>query len=261
VTHTDAVSWNSTDQIFTVQLNKPPANALGLEITEGLGHALDAFDASDDLVLVVVSALDGFFAAGADIKLMGTFTAEGGAEQFAEYGEKLRAPLNRLYRSDRPSIAAIEGRALGGGLELAMACTLRVGSESALLGLPESRLGLIPGAGGTQRLPRLVGRGRALDIMLTAREVPAAEAYAMGLLDRLVEPGSAAKEATTLAQTLHARSGHALTAIMRCVDDAQEIPLDDGLAKEAERINALYSGDQAQEGLNAFLNKRKPEFT
>ena len=248
------VTWTHAEQIQTVRLCRPPANALGPALVDGLNAALDAFDASDARVLVVVSDLAGFFAAGADINVMGAASAE----DFAAYGKQLRGPLSRLAESDRPSVAAIEGLALGGGLELAMACTLRVGSRDARLGLPEAKLGLIPGAGGTQRLPRLVGRGRALDIMLTARDVPAEEAHAIGLLDRLVEPGQAEREATALARTLCARSGAALTQIMRCVDDADDLPLTEGLSREADRVNALFTGPEARDGLRAFLARRRP---
>ncbi|WP_028934871.1 enoyl-CoA hydratase/isomerase family protein [Pseudonocardia spinosispora] len=252
----DVVSWSTADRIQTVRLRRPPANALGLPLIEGLNRALDEFEASDARVLVIVSDLDGFFAAGADIKLMGNATEQ----DFADYGAQLRVPLDRLSRSDRPSIAAIEGLALGGGLELAMACTLRVGARGSKLGLPETKLGLIPGAGGTQRLPRLVGRGRALDIILTARDVSAEEAHQIGLLDRLVEPGTAEKEALALAQTLCSRSGAALTQVMRCMDDAQELSLDEGNAREAQRVTALFTGPEAQEGLQAFLQKRRPNY-
>jgi enoyl-CoA hydratase len=260
VTESEAVSHTVVDRVFRVSLNRPPANALGLPLVTGLEQALDSFEKSDARVLVLTSALDGFFAAGADIKLMGSFSGTAGAADFAAYGEQLRGPLNRLSASERPSIAAIEGIALGGGLELALACTLRVGSRTARLGLPEAKLGLIPGAGGTQRLPRLVGRGRALDIMLTARDVLAEEAYTIGLLDRLVEPGTAAGEAVALAATLCGRSGAALTQIMRCVDDSADLPLEQGLAREAERVNELYTGPEATEGLGAFLAKRRPNY-
>jgi enoyl-CoA hydratase len=260
VTESEAVSHTVVDRVFRVSLNRPPANALGLPLVTGLEQALDSFEKSDARVLVITSALDGFFAAGADIKLMGSFSGAAGAADFAAYGEQLRGPLNRLSASERPSIAAIEGLALGGGLELALACTLRVGSRTARLGLPEAKLGLIPGAGGTQRLPRLIGRGRALDIMLTARDVLAEEAYTIGLLDRLVEPDTAADEAMALAATLCTRSGAALTQIMRCVDDSADLPLEQGLAREAARVNELYSGPEATEGLGAFLAKRRPNY-
>jgi enoyl-CoA hydratase/carnithine racemase len=254
------VTWSTAGQILTVRLCRPPANALGQPLVDGLSRALDDFERAGPRVLVVVSDLDGFFAAGADIKLMGSFANSADAEEFAAYGERLRGPLSRLAESAKPSIAAVEGLALGGGLELAMACTLRVGSRAARLGLPESKLGLIPGAGGTQRLPRLVGRGRALDIMLTAREVPAEEAYQIGLLDRLVEPGEAEKVATDLAHTLCTRSGAALAEILRCVDDAHDLPLAEGLAREADRVNALFTLPEAREGLTAFLEKRRPDY-
>jgi enoyl-CoA hydratase len=211
-------------------------------------------------VLVIVSELDGFFAAGADIKLMGGYVEQGDVASFSDYGNRLREPLSRLYGHERPSIAAIEGLALGGGMELALACTLRVGSRDARLGLPESKIGLIPGAGGTQRLPRLVGRARALDLMLTARDVAGPEAYDLGLLDRLVDPGEAEAEALTLARPLCERSGAALTQIMRCVDDADDLPLAEGLVKEAERVNELFTGPETREGLKAFIEKRRPDY-
>jgi enoyl-CoA hydratase len=262
VSHTsnEVVTWSADERIQVVRMHRPPANALGLPMVEGLERALDAFDASDARVLVIVSELDGFFAAGADIKLMGGYAEQGDVASFSDYGGQLRAPLSRLYGHDRPSIAAIEGLALGGGMELALACTMRVGSRDARLGLPESKLGLIPGAGGTQRLPRLVGRARALDLMLTARDVAAPEAYAIGLLDRLVEPGEAQDEALRLAKVLCSRSGAALTQVMRCVDDADDLPLAEGLTREAERVNELFEGPEAREGLRAFIEKRRPDY-
>jgi enoyl-CoA hydratase len=223
---------------------------------DGLHASMDAFDASDAKVMVLASTLTGFFAAGADIKAMsGASTAE-----FEAYGSALRGVLNRIAEHDRPSIAAVEGRALGGGLELAMTATLRVGGSDALLGLPEAKLGLIPGAGGTQRLPRLVGRGRALEIMLTAREVPAAEAHGFGLLDRLVPAGTAESRAQQLAATIAGYSAPALTAVLRCVDDAYALPPAEGLAREAQRIARLFADGEAAEGLNAFLARRQPDF-
>ncbi len=259
----EVVSWTADAGVQVVRMNRPPANALGLPLIDGLQRALDAFDAADPStarVLVITSALDGFFVAGADIKQMDGYAQAGDIDAFHAYGEALRAPLNRLAGHDRPSIAAIEGLALGGGLELACACTLRVGTTSARLGLPESKIGLIPGAGGTQRLPRLVGRGRALDLMLTARDVPGPEAHAIGLLDRLVEPGAAEAEALRLARTLCGRSPAALAEIMRCVDDADDRPLADGLAAEARRVTELFGGPEAREGLRAFVEKRRPGY-
>jgi enoyl-CoA hydratase len=206
--------------------------------------------------VVVASRVDGFFAAGADIKHMGSIDAEA----FAAYGRAVRAPLNRLAASERVSIAAIDGLALGGGLELAMACTLRVGSRRASFGLPEVKLGLIPGAGGTQRLPQLVGRGRALDIMLTARQVEAVEAHAIGLIDRLVDAGQAEAHALDLARQVRALSQPALRAVIEAVDTAFAAPLDEGLAREEALELGLFSDGEAAEGIAAFLGKRPPRF-
>ena len=235
-------------------LKRPPANALGLPIIEGLHAALD--EAAGAKVVVIASEIPGFFAAGADIKHMSTVDAK----SFTEYGDKLRGVLDRLAAADKITIAAVDGLALGGGLELAMACSLRVGSASAKFGLPEVKLGLIPGAGGTQRLPRLVGRGRALDIMLTGRQVPAEEAHAMGLIDRLVPAGTAEKAALELAGELIAASLPAQRAVIRTVDAAFDLPLEQGFRYEVEQEQELFESGEAAEGLAAFLEKRPPRF-
>jgi enoyl-CoA hydratase/carnithine racemase len=253
-----AVVWEVVAPgIMRVTLSSPPANALGLAIIHGLSDAIDAADATSDIrVLVVTSAVDGFFAAGADIKLMSSIDVAG----FADYGNALRATLDRIAIPGRLSIAAVEGVALGGGLELAMACTLRVAGSAAKFGLPEVALGLIPGAGGTQRLPRLVGRGRALDIMLTARQVEADEALAIGLVDRVVDAGTAVEAATTLATSLIRSSALAQAAVVRTVDAAFDRPLVDGMALERDEVGSLFEHGDGREGIAAFVEKRRPNF-
>jgi len=251
-----AVSWTAEGSAFCIQLALPPANQLGRPVVDGLAAALTEFRSSPARTLVISSGLDGFFMAGADIKLMAGVDRSG----FAAYGAELRVLMDGIAALDRPSIAAIEGRALGGGLELALACTLRIGSRTARLGLPEAKLGLIPGAGGTQRLPRLVGRSRALDIMLTARQVPAEEALSIGLLDRLTEPGGARPAALELAAQFGAMSRPALAAVLRSVDDAGELPLSDGMAREADRVTGLFDSPDGREGLAAFVGKRPARF-
>lgn len=240
--------------IRVLTLARPPANALGPPIIDGLKAALD--DAGDAKAVVVASEVPGFFAAGADIKHMSGVDAAA----FTAYGDRLRGVLDRLAAPERVTIAAVDGLALGGGLELAMACTLRVAGADARFGLPEVKLGLIPGAGGTQRLPRLVGRGRALDIMLTARQVPAAEAHAIGLADRLVEAGKAEAVALELAEKLVTLSRPALSAVIRTVDAAFDLPLAQGFRYEVEQEQELFEVGEAQEGLTAFLEKRQPKF-
>jgi enoyl-CoA hydratase len=240
------------DDIGLIALRRAPANALGLPLIEGLDDALDAL--CDSKVIVIVSRVPGFFAAGADIKHMATV----GVDAFEAYGDALRSTLNRLAAPERISIAAIDGLALGGGLELALACTMRVGTPRARLGVPEVKLGLIPGAGGTQRLPRLIGRGRALDLMLTGREVTAEEALDLGLIDRLVD--DAEGHARALAAELRALSQPALHAVVRSVNVADDHPLGQGLTRERGEERRLFEHGEAREGIAAFLEKRRPRF-
>jgi enoyl-CoA hydratase/carnithine racemase len=250
------VTWNRDGAIVEIVLDRPPANALGLEIIEGLHTAMDSAEATDTKVIVLASAVDGFFAAGADIKHMSAVDPA----SFREYGDALRGALERLATLPMVSVAAIEGRALGGGLELAMACTLRVAAAGARLGLPEVKLGLIPGAGGTQRLPRLVGRGRALDLMLTGREVDADEAFWIGLIERFADADTARAVAWQLAGELAAASTPAQLAVVRTVDAAYDRPIHDGLRYEVEQIQHLFEQGDAAEGIRAFIDKRTPRF-
>ncbi|GAA1530080.1 enoyl-CoA hydratase/isomerase family protein [Nocardioides humi] len=254
---TPVVTW-TTDApgVVVVTMDRPPANALGIPLLDGLHAAIDAAEQAGDVkVMVITSAREGFFAAGADIKHMSTIDAA----SFLAYGDRMRAVNDRLAAAGWISIAAVDGLALGGGLELAMACTLRVAGPRAKLGLPEVRLGLIPGAGGTQRLPQLVGRGRALDIMLTARQVPADEALRIGLVDRLAED-DVVKGALELAGDLVGSSLPAQLAVVRTVDAAFAMPLEEGFAFEAQQEQGLFEDGEAAEGIAAFVAKRPPSF-
>lgn len=253
----EVVTWKrESPNVLHLTMTRPPVNALGTPLLDGLHTALDAAEAAGDVKAVVISsALDGFFAAGADIKQL----AVTDAAAFAAYGARMRAVNDRLAGAPFLSVAAVDGAALGGGLELAMACTLRVSGPKGRFGLPEVRIGLIPGAGGTQRLPRLVGRGRALDIMLTARQVPAAEALAIGLVDRLTD-GDPVKEALTLAGQLATASLPAQLAAVRAVDAAFDLPADEGHAFEAALEQGLFETGEAAEGIAAFVARRRPDF-
>jgi enoyl-CoA hydratase/carnithine racemase len=237
------------DQVLHVVMAGPPANALGPPLLEGLESALDALEGGSAKVLVISSAVPGFFAAGADIKYMATL----GSSQFEAYRDALRAPIERLAGCGRPSIAAIDGRALGGGLELAMACTLRFATASSRLGLPEVKLGLIPGAGGTQRLPRLVGPGRALEIMLSGRECDGREAASIGLVDVLVDE-RVTPRALEFAAGLARSSGPAMEAIITCVEAAQLAP-ERGMALEGYAIARLFAEGNAAAQIAAFVEK------
>jgi enoyl-CoA hydratase/carnithine racemase len=258
MTDTDVVTWVSVAPGITrIDLARPPANALGLPILQGLDAAVDAAEASGDVrILIIASTIPGFFAAGADIKLMASTDFAG----FEEYGDALRATIERIAASDILTVAAIEGVALGGGLELAAACTMRVAGADARFGVPEVRLGLIPGAGGTQRLPRLIGRARAIDLVLTARQMEAPEALATGLIDRLVDAGGALDAALELAVQLGTSSHAALLAGLRSIDAADDLPLAAGNAFERTEIGKLFTDGEGREGIAAFVEKRTPNF-
>ncbi|MEU7810945.1 enoyl-CoA hydratase-related protein [Pseudonocardia sp. NPDC049154] len=257
MTDASVVTWeDAAHGVLVATMDRKPANALGPPIIDGLNALVDEAEQRGTRVLVLTSAIPGFFAAGADIKHMGGIDAD----SFRAYGNRLRGAVERLAGADLVSIAAVEGVALGGGLELAMACTMRVSGAEAKYGLPEVRLGLIPGAAGTQRLPRLVGRGRAIDIMATARQVPADEAKAIGLVDRLVTAGGAREAALQLAEELAALSRPAITAVINTVDAAFDLPFAEGQRYEIDEIQGLFEHGEAREGLTAFLEKRSPKF-
>jgi len=251
-----AVEIATRDSFVLARLCLPPANPVGPTLLAGLDAAADAVEETGAGALVICSTAPGFFAAGADIKHMRSLDATG----FAAYGTHMRRVYDRIENLSAVSIAAIEGLALGGGLELALACSWRIGSSEAELGVPEVKLGLMPGAGGTQRLPRVVGRSRALDMLLTGRTVVGEEAHAIGLLDRLVAPGTALTVACEMAEQLGGYSAPAIAAIHRCVDAAMTSSLADGIAIEAAEEQLLFEKGEAREGIAAFVEGRRPVF-
>jgi enoyl-CoA hydratase len=255
MTDQPVLAWSSQDAVLHAVINGPPANALAPRLLDALTQLVDEFEDGPAKVLVISSAVPGFFAAGADLKHVAALDVQ----EFADYRDSARKPIDRLARGRKPSIAAIDGRALGGGLELAMACTLRFASPAARLGLPEVMLGLIPGGGGTQRLPRLVGRGRALELMLTGREIDGEEALRIGLVDRLLA-SDVAGESLEIARRMAGFSAPAMTAIMQCADSARDLPEDRGLAVEAVALLSTFEEGEAREGIAAFMEKRRPAF-
>jgi enoyl-CoA hydratase len=252
----ELVWTESTEDALLLVIERPPANPLALDLVAALEAALDVADReAGNRIVIVRSALPGFFVAGADIKHMVDLDEAG----FRAYGDSLRSAFDRLAAPERISIAAVDGLALGGGCELAMACTLRVAGPDARFGLPEVKIGLLPGAGGTHRLPPLVGRGRALEMMLTGRQVEAAEAHAIGLVDRLA-PGDATATALELAGELRANSRVALESLVRSVDAGGVAPSAAGGQVAADEVTELFARGDAQEGLRAFLERREPRF-
>lgn len=252
-----AVATSVQDRIATITLGSAPANALSEELKEGLAGALDEAEAAGARVLVLTSSVPGYFAAGADLKLLGAADRS----RFEQYLDGLRAVIERVAALAQLSIAVIDGHALGGGLELAMACTMRVASPRSRLGVPEIKLGLFPGAGGTQRLPRLVGRGAALDLLLTGRSVSGEEAARIGLVDLVVGEEALHAEAMRIAASFAAGPFDALAATLRCVDAARDLSLSEGMAVERAEILNLFDSADAREGIAAFLAKRRATFS
>ena len=249
---TNPVSFTIEDGVGLLTLDSPPANALSTAMIDGLNAACESFDTGDVGCVVFTSALERFFAAGADLKLLVTLDATG----FASYLTQLRGVLDRIAAAEWLSIAAIDGLSLGGGLELSMACTFRVVSPRAQLGVPEVKLGLLPGAGGTQRLPWLIGRAAALDMLTTGDPVDGEQAFKLGLADRCVETPLA--EAQTWARELAAGPRAALVAIVRCVDAAQSGG--DGMAVEGAEVSSLFQSADGREGIAAFIERRTAHF-
>ena len=242
--------------VAVITMAAAPANALGDALVESFSRALDEVERADVRAVVIASGLEAFFAAGGDLKLFAKLDAAG----FDAYLTRVTNVIERLPAIGVPSIAAIEGQALGGGLELALACSLRVAGAGATMGTPEIKLGLLPGAGGTQRLTRLLGRAGAIDLLLAGRTVTAQEAERLGLVDRVTPAGAALDSALELAFELASRPRLAVRAILRCVDAAAATTLVDGLAFEGREVRDLFATDDAHEGIAAFLERRTPRF-
>ncbi len=255
---TDRVSYEVKDRIARLTINRPEKlNALDHATVRAIGGAVAAAGEDQAVgILIVTGAGEKAFVAGADINELATQTPVEGAA-YARAGQET---FGRLEALDKPSIAAINGYALGGGLELALACTLRVASETARLGLPETSLAIIPGYGGTQRLSRLVGRSRALEMILTAEPIDALEAHRIGLVNRVVPPGELLVAAESMARTILSRGPLALRYAMKAVHGGLDAPLAQGLALEAVLFGLTCSTEDMREGTRAFLEKRKPSF-
>ena len=250
------VEISQIDELALITLNRPEAlNALSVQVVREIGEAIDKAAASDARALLITGAGEKAFCAGADIsEFMGRTVVE--ALEAAEFGQNTFAKLDNLRI---PSLAVINGYALGGGLELATACTLRVATANANLGVPEIKLGLIPGYGGTQRLPRLIGQGRALDMVMTGRMVGAEEALGMGLINRIVETpvlDGAVEYAREFAGFSLPVLRYSREAVMR----ADQSSISEGLQIERDLNTLAFQGEDSTEGAMAFLKKRAPKF-
>jgi enoyl-CoA hydratase len=245
--------------VCVLTINRPKVlNALNAGTLTELGAAFDDFAADAGVrAIVITGAGEKAFVAGADITELAVQTPVGGRDH-ARRGQKL---FDRIERFGKPIIAAVNGFALGGGCELAMACTLRIASENARFGQPEINLGLMPGYAGTQRLARLVGRGRALELLLGGDSIGAEEAWRIGLVNRVVPAASLMDEVRKMAHALASKPAVAVRFILDAVASGLEMPFAEAEDHEATLFGLVSTTDDMREGTRAFLEKRKPTFT
>jgi len=244
--------------IAVVTVNRPKVlNALNLATLEELRRTMDALreDAAIRCIILTGSG-EKSFVAGADINELGGQSPAGGRDH-ARLGQ---AVFDTIETLGKPVIAAINGYALGGGCELAMACTIRLAADTARLGQPEINLGMIPGYGGTQRLARIVGSGRALELLLTGDQLSAADAHLVGLVNRVVPASNLMAEARQLAATIAGKAPLAVRYVLEAVHRGVNLPLAEALTLEAALFGLVVSTDDMREGTRAFLEKRKPVF-
>ncbi|HMM22547.1 MAG TPA: short-chain-enoyl-CoA hydratase [Selenomonadales bacterium] len=241
-----------------VTVNRPKAlNALNQEVLQGLDKLLDEIAADSSVKVVIVTGSgDKAFVAGADINEMRPLTAMEGRE----WGRLGQAVFAKLEKLPQPVIAAVNGFALGGGCELAMACDIRVAAENAKFGQPEVSLGIPPGFGGTQRLPRLVGKGRAKELLYTGDMIDAAEALRIGLVNKVVAAEELMAVAKTMAQKIMSRAPVAVQVCKAAVNAGLEMGLEYGISYEAEVFGLCFATLDQKEGMTAFIEKRKPAF-
>jgi enoyl-CoA hydratase len=239
-----------------ITLNRPKQlNALNDALMDQLGAALLGFDRDEAIGCIVITGSEKAFAAGADIGAMAGF-----GYMDAYKGDYITRNWETLRQVRKPVIAAVAGFALGGGCELAMLCDFIIAADNAKFGQPEIKLGILPGAGGTQRLPRAVGKSKAMDMVLTARMMDAAEAERAGLVSRLVPAERLIDEALAAADAINALSGPSVMMAKECVNRAFESGLADGVTFERRVFHALFATEDQKEGMDAFVNKRKPVF-
>lgn len=244
-------------RVAVLTLNRPPANALSRSIILALDEQFNEIESDPSIKAVVIRGEGRFFSAGADIK---EFTEVSSADEFSKLAKSGQDVFTRIETFEKPVIASIHGAALGGGLELAMSCHIRIAEVGTKFGLPELNLGLIPGFAGTQRLPRLVGTPKATEMILTSEPVDAEDAYKWGLVNQVVPTGEGLTHAIALANKITAKSSASVKAALRSLNYARNGQFEAGAAFEAESFGQIFISEDAKEGITAFIEKRKPEF-
>jgi enoyl-CoA hydratase len=242
-------------RVGLIRLNRPNAlNALNAQIVKDISAALDGFEADDTIGAIVITGSDKAFAAGADIKEMQSKT------YMQAYKEDFISAWDRVARCRKPTIAAVAGFALGGGCELAMMCDILIAADTAKFGQPEIKLGVMPGAGGTQRLIRQVGKAKAMEMCLTGRMMDAAEAERVGLASRVVPAANLVEDAVKTAETIASMSLPIAMMTKESINRAYETTLAEGIRFERRVFHSMFATADQKEGMAAFVEKRKPDF-
>ena len=252
----ECIVAETRDRVGLVTLNRPKQmNALNPQLMQELGQALQGFDTDDGIGCIVITGSEKAFAAGADIGVMKDWSF-----QDVYKADYITRDWEHIRRIRKPVVAAVAGFALGGGCELAMMCDIVIASESAKFGQPEINLGILPGAGGTQRLPRAVGKAKAMDMCLTARMMDAAEAERAGLVSRVVAADKLMEEAMAVAGKIAGYSTPVAMMVKESINRAYESTLNEGVHFERRLFHAAFALEDQKEGMNAFVEKRKPAF-
>jgi enoyl-CoA hydratase len=253
---TQVVLTETHGKVGLIRINRPEAmNALNNEVVDAIGAAVDAFEADENIGCMVITGNDKAFAAGADIGFMKDFDY-----MHAYKTDFITRNWERIKTARKPVIAAVSGFALGGGCEMAMMCDMIFAADTAKFGQPEIRLGTMPGAGGTQRLPRAVGKAKAMDMCLTARMMDANEAEKAGLVARIIPAEQLLEETLKAAQTIAGYSLPVIMMIKETVNRAYESSLNEGLLFERRVFHSVFALEDQKEGMAAFVEKRKPVF-
>jgi len=252
------ILYEKKEGIGTITLNRPKSmNALNSTVFKELGQVLSEIEGDDEVKVVLVTGSEKFFASGADISEVGGISTPVDAHDFIKAAQ---ATINRIEDLEEPVIAAISGLALGGGCELALACDLRIAAENAKFGQPEIKIGVIPGGGGTQRLPRVVGVTKAKELLYTGDFIDAQEAYRIGLVNKVVPVASLMEEARNMALKIARQPGMALKVTKLAVNGGLNMDIKSAMAYEARCFEILFSTEDQKEGMKAFVEKRKPVF-
>ncbi len=254
----NTMNFVKEDQIAVITLDRPKnMNAINSEFIDDLDQILNEIAGDDEIGAVIITGSEKVFAAGADLKEISSIATPVDAHSFVS---RVQSVFNKIEKSEKPVIAAVSGLALGGGCELSMACDVRIAAENAMFGQPEIKVGVIPGAGGTQRLPRLIGLGRAKELLFTGDPIDAKEAYRVGLVNKVVPVESLLDEAKKMAGKFIKQPGFALRITKMVVNEGINMDIQSALVHEARCFELLFSTEDQKEGMKAFVEKRKPVF-